>query len=52
MSREYEVYKAKNGGRLDGEWNDLVTFMQFHLSSDNLEDAMHRLDAFRAKLRE
>jgi serine/threonine protein kinase len=52
VSREYEAYKAKNGGRLDGEWNDLVTFMQFHLTGDNLEDAVHRLDAFRAKLRE
>src|SRR5205085_10141627 len=30
VSREYDAYKAKNGGRLDQEWNDLATYMQFH----------------------
>ena len=52
VSRAYETYKTKNGGRLDGEWGDLVTFVQYHLNTDNLDDAMHRIDAFSAKLRE
>jgi serine/threonine protein kinase len=52
VSRAYEAYKAKNGGRLDGEWGDLVTFVQFRLTADNLDDAIHRIDAFAAKLRE
>jgi len=52
VSREYDAYKTKNGGRLDQEWNDLATFMQFHLTGDNLEDAVRRIEAFRAKLRE
>ncbi|HTR52541.1 MAG TPA: protein kinase [Kofleriaceae bacterium] len=52
VSNEYTTYKAKNGGRLDPQWDDLVTFMQFQLRADNLDDAVRRIDAFRAKLRE
>ena len=52
VSREYEAYKAKNGGRLDQDWNDLATFIQFQLRADNLDDAARRIDSFRAKLRE
>jgi serine/threonine protein kinase len=52
VKREYDAYKAKNGGRLDGEWGDLATFIQFHLNGDNLDEAAHKIDAFRAKMRE
>ncbi len=51
-SRLYEGYKEKNGMRLDGEWNNLAQFIQFKMTNDNLDDAMRRIDAFRAKLRE
>jgi hypothetical protein len=51
VSRAYEEYKVKNGGRLDGEWNDLTMFMQYHLN-ENLEEANRRIEAFRVKLRE
>ncbi|HEY1556433.1 MAG TPA: serine/threonine-protein kinase [Kofleriaceae bacterium] len=51
VSNEYTAYKAKNGGRLDAQWNDLVTFVQFQLRADNLEDGMRRIEAFRAMLR-
>jgi hypothetical protein len=51
-SREYESYKAKNGMRLDRDWNELTTFIQFKMTNDNLEDAMRRIESFRGKLRE
>jgi hypothetical protein len=51
-SRQYEAFKAKNGMRLDAEWNELTSFIQFKMTNDNLEDAVRRIDAFRAKLRE
>ena len=50
VSREYESYKAKNGGRLDAEWNDLAGFIQFHPTE--LESASRRIDTFRARMRE
>ena len=52
VSRAYEAYKTKNGARLDGEWNDLVTFVQYHLTTENLDEAMRRIESFHAKLRE
>jgi serine/threonine-protein kinase len=51
-SRLYEAYKAKNGARLEQDWNNLATFIQFKMTEDNLDDAVHRMDAFAAKLRE
>lgn len=51
-SRQYEAYKAKNGMRLDREWNELTTFIQFKMSGENLDDAVRRIDSFRAKMRE
>ncbi len=51
-SREYEAYKAQNGMRLDREWNELASFVQFKMTSDNLDDAMRRIELFRAKLRD
>jgi serine/threonine protein kinase len=52
VKREYDAYKAKNGGRLDGDWGDLTTFIQYHLTGDNLDEAAKKIEAFRAKLRE
>jgi serine/threonine protein kinase len=51
-SRQYEAYKAKNGMQLDREWNELTSFIQFKMTAENLDDAVRRIDAFRAKLRE
>jgi len=52
VKHEYDVYKAKNGGRLENEWNDLATFMNYQLRADNLDEASRRIDAFRAKMKE
>ena len=51
-SRLYESYKAKNGMQLDREWNELTSFIQFKMNTENLDDAVHRIEAFRSKLRE
>lgn len=51
-SREYDAFKAKNGMRLDRDWNELATFIQFKMTNDNLDDAMRRIESFRGKLRE
>ncbi|HUJ60044.1 MAG TPA: serine/threonine-protein kinase [Kofleriaceae bacterium] len=51
VKREYDNYKSQNGGRLDQDWDDLATFMQFQLRNDNLDEAVRRIDAFRAKMR-
>ena len=51
VKHEYDAYKAKNGARLDADWDDLTTFIQFHLP-DNLDEAAKRIDSFRAKMRE
>ena len=51
-SRLYEAYKAQNGMRLDREWNELATFVQFKLNPENLDDAVRRIDSFRSKMKE
>ncbi|MBA3462989.1 MAG: protein kinase [Deltaproteobacteria bacterium] len=51
-SRQYEAYKAKNGMQLDREWNELTSYIQYKMNADTLDDAVRRIDAFRAKLRE
>ena len=53
VKREYDTYKAKNGGRLDGEWDDLATFMQYQLAptSSTRRRASHRRVPMR-KMRE
>ncbi len=51
-SRQYETYKAQNGMRLDREWNELATFVQFKLNAENLDDAVRRIDGFRSKMKE
>jgi serine/threonine protein kinase len=50
--REYAVFKDRNGERLEREWGDLATFITYQLSSSNLEDAVRRIETFRARLRE
>jgi len=50
VKHDYDGYKAKNGGRLDNEWNDLAQFINFQLRADNLDEASRRIDAFRAKM--
>ena len=51
-TREYDAFKAKNGMRLDRDWNELASFVQFKMTNDNLDDALRRIEAFRGKLRE
>ena len=50
--REYAAFKDRNGDRLEKEWGDLATFITYQLTPGNLEDAMHRIESFRARLRE
>ncbi len=50
VKREYDGYKAKNGAVLEGEWNNLADFIQYHPT--DVDDQARRIDAFRAKLRE
>jgi len=52
VKREYDSYKAKNGGRLDGDWGDLAMFVQFHMNDSTLDEAARRIDQFRTKLHE
>jgi serine/threonine protein kinase len=52
VKHEYDAYKAQNGARLDNEWNDLYSFMNFQLRNDNLDEASRRIDAFRAKMKD
>ncbi|MEP6862418.1 MAG: serine/threonine-protein kinase [Deltaproteobacteria bacterium] len=52
VKREYDGYKSKNGGRLDGDWGDLAMFVQYHLNDSTLDEVAHRIDAFRSKLKE
>ncbi len=50
VRREYDAYKQKNGMRLDGQWADLATFVQFNMG-ENFDEAVRRIDAFRAQLK-
>jgi serine/threonine protein kinase len=51
VRRDYETYKQKNGMRLEAQWADLATYVQFTMG-ENLDEGARRIDAFRAKLRE
>jgi serine/threonine protein kinase len=48
--KEYNTFKAQYGMRLDGQWSDLVTFMQFQMPN-NLSEGVRRMEAFRALMR-
>ena len=52
VKREYDSYKSKNGGRLDGDWGDLAMFVQFHLNDSTLDEVAHKIDLFRSKMRQ
>ena len=55
VSREYDVYKSKFGSRLEKEWGDLVTYIQYTLTRDSdaeHQEAARRFDAFRDRMRE
>ena len=45
VSRQYDAYKQQNGGRLDQDWNDLASFIQYH--PNDLDEFSRRIDAFR-----
>lgn len=53
---EYDDYKAKNGARLEREWGELATFIQYMPESPDDDagrrGAARRLDEFRARMRE
>jgi serine/threonine protein kinase len=55
IRREYDDYKAKFGSRLEREWGELATFIQYMPASDDdagRKEAARRLDAFRTRMRE
>ena len=54
VRREYDDYKAKFGSRLEREWGELATFIQYMPASDDAgrKEAARRLDAFRGRMRE
>ncbi len=47
---EYKAYKAKNGMRLDGPWNDLAQYVTY-IEPANFHDALRKIDAFRARMK-
>lgn len=49
VSRQYDAYKQQNGGRLDQDWNDLASFIQYH--PDDLAEFSRRIDAFRVRMK-
>jgi eukaryotic-like serine/threonine-protein kinase len=55
VRREYDEYKSKFGARLEKEWGELATYIQYMPASDDdagLREAARRLEAFRARMRE
>jgi hypothetical protein len=55
VRREYDDYKAKFGSRLEKEWGELTTYIQYMPASDDdtgRKDAARRLEAFRVRMRE
>lgn len=48
-TREYREFKDKNGGRLEKDWGDLMTYVQFKKGS--VEDRFKRVEEFRAKMK-
>jgi hypothetical protein len=49
VSKQYEVYKQQNGARLDQDWNDLASFIQYH--PNDLDEFSRRIDAFRSRMK-
>jgi hypothetical protein len=49
VRHQYEQFKQQNGGRLDADWNDLASFIQYH--PNDLEEFSRRIDAFRSRMK-
>jgi serine/threonine protein kinase len=55
VRREYDDYKAKFGSRLEREWGELATFIQYMPSNGDdaaRREAARKLDQFRVRMRE
>jgi serine/threonine protein kinase len=55
VRHEYDDYKAKYGSRLEKEWGELATFIQYLPASEDdtgRKEAARRLDVFRSRMRE
>jgi len=55
VRREYDDYKSRFGSRLEKEWGELATYIQYMPASDDdagRREAARRLDAFRGRMRE
>ena len=55
VRRDYDDYKAKFGSRLEKEWGELATFIQYMPASEDdtgRKEAARRLDEFRSRMRE
>lgn len=55
VRRAYDDYKAKFGSRLEREWGELATFIQYMPSTGDdaaRREAARKLDAFRVRMRE
>jgi serine/threonine protein kinase len=55
IRREYDDYKARFGSRLEREWAELTTYIQYMPAGDDdtrHKEAARRLDAFRSLMRE
>lgn len=52
VNRAYASYRDKHGERLSSEWADLTGFITYKMKDDDLDDAMRRIDAFTARMRD
>jgi hypothetical protein len=55
VHREYDDYKSKFGSRLEKEWGELTTYIQYRPPSDDdagRKEAARRIDVFRDRMRE
>ena len=54
VRREYDIYRSKFGSRLEKEWGDVASTVQYMPMSDDAErrQAAQRLEGFRLRLRE
>ena len=48
-ARLYTEFKAKNGGRLEADYADLMTYLQYDKPAP---DKLHKIESFIAKMRE
>jgi len=51
LSREYRAFKKSYGSRLEKEWADLATYLQYAQSQDKLRVLDRKMDAFRSRMR-